>query len=245
MGRIVLFPLAFRASAFIAISSMIMTAIAMTPASAGDSEYQKYLDDYTKKLVREQEMRNEVQGKCWPAGNPVKHPFECELAIETKYGATDAAASTRRSLAQSEKFQRQMDVNNETFACYKGERVATARCEIAVYTKYGMAKELASAKQELVKAEEQQREQKASAAREEDARKQEEARCQQTPSASIGMTTDQVTSSKWGYPSNRHTATTASHRREQWVYEYGPKCDRTFKRSYLYLDDGILSSIED
>jgi hypothetical protein len=59
------------------------------------------------------------------------------------------------------------------------------------------------------------------------------------------MTVFQVIASQWGRPDDRHTTTTASHRHEQWVYNLGALCKPTQRQSYLYFDDGVLTTIQD
>ena len=59
------------------------------------------------------------------------------------------------------------------------------------------------------------------------------------------MTVDQVIASQWVRPDDRHATTTASHRREQWVYNIGALCKPTQHQSYLYFDDGVPTAIQD
>jgi len=118
------------------------------------------------------------------------------------------------------------------------------KCRIEVYTKYGMADELAEAKEKLAKVEVDKSKSDAAAEASRRSKEAHEKRCSLAPRLSIGMTADQVIGSQWGSPSDRHT-TTARHQREQWVYEYGPNCRPTLRQSYLYFDDGILTAIQD
>jgi hypothetical protein len=69
--------------------------------------------------------------------------------------------------------------------------------------------------------------------------------CATAAPGKIGMTVGQVIASQWGRPDDRHTTTTASHRREQWVYNLGALCKPTQRQSYLYFDDGVLTTIQD
>lgn len=50
----------------------------------------------------------------------------------------------------------------------------------------------------------------------------------------IGMTEDEVLNSTWGYPQKRNTSEFTNGTHEQWVYEKG----------YIYLDNGIVTSIQ-
>ena len=50
----------------------------------------------------------------------------------------------------------------------------------------------------------------------------------------IGMTADAVRKSSWGKPQKVNSTITANGRHEQWVYGGG----------YLYLDNGVLTSIQ-
>lgn len=50
----------------------------------------------------------------------------------------------------------------------------------------------------------------------------------------IGMTADKILQSNWGKPQRINETITARGKREQWVYGSG----------YLYLEDGILTSIQ-
>jgi hypothetical protein len=60
-------------------------------------------------------------------------------------------------------------------------------------------------------------------------------RCESRPTR-IGMTAAQVVNSCWGEPAHINRTRSAAHSFEQWVYpEVG----------YLYLDDGILTTIQD
>lgn len=49
----------------------------------------------------------------------------------------------------------------------------------------------------------------------------------------IGMTTDQVTQSAWGYPNKKNIDTYSWGTTEQWVYSKG----------YVYFENGIVTSI--
>lgn len=53
---------------------------------------------------------------------------------------------------------------------------------------------------------------------------------------SIGMTADEVRNSTWGSPSKINATTTAKGTHEQWVYSTS---------RYIYLDNGIVTSIQD
>ena len=53
---------------------------------------------------------------------------------------------------------------------------------------------------------------------------------------SIGMTAERVLQSNWGKPTQINRTTTSHGTREQWVYRG--------QRSYLYFEDGILTSIQ-
>lgn len=56
-----------------------------------------------------------------------------------------------------------------------------------------------------------------------------------SPEPAIGMTSDEVLSSKWGNPNKKNVTTTADGTSEQWVYDsYG----------YVYLDNGIVTTIQ-
>lgn len=50
----------------------------------------------------------------------------------------------------------------------------------------------------------------------------------------IGMTAENLEQSTWGYPNNKNITETASHTKEQWVYDQG----------YIYLTDGIVTAIQ-
>lgn len=52
---------------------------------------------------------------------------------------------------------------------------------------------------------------------------------------SVGMSQEDVLMSSWGKPEHINVTTTASRRREQWVYGSG---------SYLYFEDGVLTSMQ-
>jgi len=54
------------------------------------------------------------------------------------------------------------------------------------------------------------------------------------PEPAIGMTADEVIHSTWGYPNKKNITETASHTKEQWVYDDG----------YIYLTDGIVTAIQ-
>lgn len=50
----------------------------------------------------------------------------------------------------------------------------------------------------------------------------------------IGMTAENLEQSTWGYPNKKNITETASHTKEQWVYDQG----------YIYLTDGIVTAIQ-
>lgn len=52
---------------------------------------------------------------------------------------------------------------------------------------------------------------------------------------SLGMPQEEVLMSSWGKPERINVTTTASRRREQWVYGSG---------NYLYFEDGVLTSVQ-
>lgn len=54
------------------------------------------------------------------------------------------------------------------------------------------------------------------------------------PDPAIGMTADEVLTSKWGYPKKKNITQTATSTSEQWVYDQG----------YIYLTDGIVTAIQ-
>lgn len=54
------------------------------------------------------------------------------------------------------------------------------------------------------------------------------------PDPAIGMTADEVLTSKWGYPKKKNITQTATSTSEQWVYDQG----------YIYLRDGIVTAIQ-
>lgn len=56
----------------------------------------------------------------------------------------------------------------------------------------------------------------------------------------IGMTADEVKKSAWGYPDKINRTTTQYGVSEQWVYK-GPN----YNYKYVYLDDGIVTAIQD
>lgn len=56
---------------------------------------------------------------------------------------------------------------------------------------------------------------------------------------SIGMTGDEVKSSKWGEPSDINKTTTKYGVSEQWVYKYGTEY------RYIYFEDGIVTAIQE
>src|ERR1700730_8666683 len=90
------------------------------------------------------------------------------------------------------------------------------KCEIEVHTKYGMTEDVARLREYLRDSETKRH-----------AEEERQKRCLQAPPGKIGMTPEEVIGSQWGYPSDRHTTTTAAHRSEQWVYESGPECRPT------------------
>jgi len=59
--------------------------------------------------------------------------------------------------------------------------------------------------------------------------------CDRRGGVRIGMTKAEALASCWGKPSKINTTTTATRTHEQWVYG---------SRSYLYFDNGILSTIQ-
>jgi|GEM_PF-2228765 len=52
----------------------------------------------------------------------------------------------------------------------------------------------------------------------------------------IGMTKEEVKQSTWGHPDDINRTETKNGVREQWVYDY---------KGYIYLDDGIVTGIQD
>ena len=56
------------------------------------------------------------------------------------------------------------------------------------------------------------------------------------PAPAIGMTAEEVRNSSWGKPSDINKTTTAYGVHEQWVYS---------GNRYIYLDDGIVSAIQE
>ena len=56
------------------------------------------------------------------------------------------------------------------------------------------------------------------------------------PEPSIGMTSKEVRASRWGSPDDVNKTTTASGITEQWVYSSG---------KYIYLDNGVVTTIQD
>lgn len=52
----------------------------------------------------------------------------------------------------------------------------------------------------------------------------------------IGMSASEVKNSTWGNPDDINRTTTAFGVHEQWVYDY---------RGYIYLDDGVVTAIQD
>ena len=48
------------------------------------------------------------------------------------------------------------------------------------------------------------------------------------------MTAENLEQSTWGYPNKKNITETASHTKEQWVYDQG----------YIYLTDGIVTAIQ-
>lgn len=54
------------------------------------------------------------------------------------------------------------------------------------------------------------------------------------PDPAIGMTADEVLTSKWGYPKKKNITQTAATTSEQWVYDQG----------YICLTDGIITAIQ-
>lgn len=61
-------------------------------------------------------------------------------------------------------------------------------------------------------------------------------RTPQKVAPTIGMTADEVRNSTWGSPSKINTTKTSSGTHEQWVYS---------TTRYVYLDNGIVTSIQD
>jgi hypothetical protein len=59
-------------------------------------------------------------------------------------------------------------------------------------------------------------------------------RCAKLGTARIGLDAEGVRKSCWGYPQRINTTTNARGTHEQWVYGGG----------YLYLDDGVVTSIQ-
>jgi len=200
------------------IIGSVLIIFASIPTVAADSEYMKYLKNSTDKMLREQDMRDEVSKTCRPPPDysPVKDVWKCEIAIYQKYGATDEVARAQRSMAEAEERQRQEQMRKEAYA-----------------------------KEELTKAAERRRKDEAREAERIENRKQEQVRCEQTPSIRIGMTPNQVIASKWGYSSDRHTTTTATYQREQWIYASGPKCGGRVGQTYLYFEGGVLTAIQE
>ena len=56
----------------------------------------------------------------------------------------------------------------------------------------------------------------------------------------IGMTTEQTVAA-WGRPRDINRTVTASSTSEQWIY----RCEDCIEGSYLYFDDGIMTSFQD
>lgn len=54
------------------------------------------------------------------------------------------------------------------------------------------------------------------------------------PDPAIGMTADEVLTSKWGYPKKKNITQAETSTSEQWVYDQG----------YIYLTDGIVTAIQ-
>lgn len=54
------------------------------------------------------------------------------------------------------------------------------------------------------------------------------------PDPAIGMTANEVLTSKWGYPKKKNITQTAASTSEQWVYDQG----------YIYLKDSIVTAIQ-
>ncbi len=57
-----------------------------------------------------------------------------------------------------------------------------------------------------------------------------------SPDPQIGMTAEEVRQSSWGSPEDINKTTTASTVHEQWVYS---------NNQYIYLDDGVVTAIQD
>jgi hypothetical protein len=58
-----------------------------------------------------------------------------------------------------------------------------------------------------------------------------------TPSTPrVGMTASEMSASTWGIPKDKNRTTTADGVSEQWVYS---------SNKYVYLDDGIVTAIQD
>ncbi len=56
------------------------------------------------------------------------------------------------------------------------------------------------------------------------------------PEPAIGMTANEILNSKWGEPKSKNKTTTAYGTSEQWVYS---------NYRYIYLDDGIVTAIQE
>lgn len=56
------------------------------------------------------------------------------------------------------------------------------------------------------------------------------------PDPAIGMTANEILNSKWGEPKSKNKTTTAYGTSEQWVYS---------NYRYIYLDDGIVTAIQE
>jgi hypothetical protein len=61
--------------------------------------------------------------------------------------------------------------------------------------------------------------------------------------ARIGMTKDQVIRTSWCAPDKVNTTTSASHTKEQWVYQ--SKDLPHLNHGYLYFDNGRLTTIQE
>jgi hypothetical protein len=226
-----------------------------TAATVGDAE------------TRSPEFQADKEAsKCWKMFPGVGYDdlitaTQCEISVYQRYGLAEKVAKKKEELAKAEEQRRRSQMDAALSKCWdpanpKSTVVTSYACRVEVFTRYGMATELAKAKQELAKAEEDQaktdertRQDLAKAA---EAKRQKELweakhkeRCQQAPGARIGMTEIEVLASNWGPPSDRHTTTDASHHREQWVYTGGPDCGPKLSQSYLYFQDGILTTIQE
>lgn len=90
--------------------------------------------------------------------------------------------------------------------------------------------------EELVKVNEANfKKQAAAVAKQAEIDKKAAAKLKKSQGVAIGMSMEDVIASSWGKPQSINTTTTATTERQQWVYG---------NRSYLYFQDGKLTSIQ-